>query len=220
MSRLVKIAIALAVVIAGLAAADVVLRNRAETALAQLVARQAPGSTGISTRISSFPFIPQLLTSGHLPRVDVEVARTGSTVAGRSVVPLTGLDVVARDVELDTSQGLQGPPRVKSIGRGEVRASITAEDLRTQLPASLSVRLVQGVLQIAGALIGAAQLTVSAAGDLLVRLPGVSALEVPLPVGSILPCPPKVTLDAGTLNVQCAFESVPQFLVDAVNRGR
>lgn len=220
MFKLAKIGIALFVVLAGLSAADILLRHKAETELTKIVERQAPGSTGVHARISSFPFVGRVLASGRVSQVEVKIAHTGSSVAGRTVVPLSGLDVVVHDVDLDTSQGIRARPRIKSIGRGDAHATITEADLKGALPSLVPAVALTPILQVAGLLSGRGELTVTQRGDLSLHLPGFPAFGIPLPIGSILPCPPQVAINNGIVSVTCTFTDVPQVLVDVLNGRR
>ena len=119
MRRLLAVLLLLA---AALAVADVAAERLAESEVEARLAAEVPEASGVSARISSFPFLGRLLTSGRVAGVDARAR--GLQVEGLD------LDLVAVHLEGVTLDRrlLWDDQRVAvlDIDRGRVRAEVTA----------------------------------------------------------------------------------------------
>lgn len=203
----------IAVVAVAALAADLVLRNRAETELSAEVARRVPGTTGIETSISSFPFVGRLLTSGQVPKVVVTAQHT--TVGELS---LADIRVQLDDVEMDSGEAMDGRAVVRSIRSGSAMAELRQDEINTLLPRGFSVQLQAGRAVVSGAGAVQAQLVATPAGLLQLRVADRALFELPFPRTDLLPCSPAATFVSGAVRLACTFDEVPPLLVDLAQR--
>ena len=134
-----------AVVVVGALIADVVLKNRAETALAEVVTTRVAQTTGVRAKITSFPFVGRIIASGHVPKV--VVTAQNSEVGD---IALSDVRVQVEDVEMDRDAAMDGRVVVKSIGRGTVQADLRQDQINRLLPRGYSVQLEQDKAAVSG----------------------------------------------------------------------
>ena len=203
----------LGVVVVGAVAADVVLKNRAETELAAQIADRVPDTTGVRTRIRSFPFVGRLLVSGKVSHVDVTAQR--SAAGG---VALSDIRVRAEEVEMDSDAAMGGRAVVRSIKRGSVRADLGQDQINSRLPRGFQVQLQPGAAVVSGPGGAQAKLTVSPDGKVQLRIANRSLLDLALPDTALLPCRPTPTFVTGAVRLSCTFTEVPKLLLDLARR--
>ncbi len=204
----------LAVVVVGALAADVVLKNRAETELAAEVTRRVPGTTGVRAKISSFPFVGRLLLSGKVPTVVLTAQHAG---AG-DVLALSDIRVQVDDVEMDSAAAKDGRAVVKSIDRGSVRADLRVNELNSRLPRGYQVQLQDGKAVVSGPLAAQAQLVATPEGRIQLKVAGRALFDLALPKTDLLPCSPNVTFVSGAVRLACSFDEIPPLLLDLARR--
>lgn len=210
--RLLKLQVLLlvvAVVAVGGLVFDFVVKNRAETALAEQVANRVAGTSGVGVAISSFPFVGRLAVSGQVPKIVVKVQQS---TAGE--VPLTDIRVLVENVKLDTQAALDGRAVVQSIGRGSVQADLREDEINRRLPRGYSVQLQAGKAVVSGPLGTKAELVSTPSGSLSLRLAGASLLDLRFPTTDLLPCRPTATFVRGAARLACTFTEVPRVLID------
>lgn len=214
--RFVKLQVFLllvAVLLVGALAADLVLKNKAENRLTTEVAARSPETTGVQTRIRSFPFVGRLLLSGKVAQVDITAQHAGPGGVGLSDIRLR-----AEDVELDVGEATHGRAVVRSIGRGSVRADLGQNEINTRLPKQFQVQLQKGTAVVTGPGGGEGTVKVSPEGNIQVHMGSRSLLDIAIPQSNLLPCTPSATIVPGALRLTCDFTGVPKLLVDAVRR--
>jgi len=203
----------IAVIAVGALAADVVLKNRAESKLEAQITEEVPETTGVRARIRSFPFVGRLLVTGQVSQVDVDVQHSA---AGE--LALSDVRVRVEDVDLDTGEAMNGRAVVRSIKRGTVRADLRQDEINGRLPRQLQVQLQEGKAVIAGPGGTQAQLVVTPEGKIELRIANRSVFELALPTTSLLPCPPTATFVPGALRLSCSFTEVPPLLLERIQR--
>lgn len=200
------------VVLAGLlAVADVAAEGVAESELEARLAAEIPGATGVSARISSFPFLGRLLSSGRVAEVDAQAR--GLEVEGLDLeVVSVDLDGVTLDRRL-----LWDDQRVAvtDIDHGRVRAEVTQAALSERLGVDVRLEAGRASVTVAGRRI-TAELAVRD-GRLVVGGAGLSlpALDV---VAPLLPCIADAEIVPGRVLLTCDFTEVPEELRQAVSR--
>ena len=202
-----------AVLVVGGLAADVVLKNRAETELAAEVVRRVPDAMGVQAKISSFPFVGRLLLSDEVKGVVVTAqhARVGD-------LSLADVRVEAEDVEMDPAAARDGRAVVRSIGRGTAQADLLQDQINQRMPSRFSVRLEEGTAVVTGPAGVKAELVVSEKGALRLRVADRTLLELEVPKTDLLPCPVGVTFVNGAVRLACSFDEVPPLLLDLAKR--
>ncbi len=216
--RLLKLQVLLLVLaVAAVAAigADVVLKNRAQMELASRVEARVPGTTGVSAKISSFPFVGRLLLSGRVP--EVVVAAQHTTVAD---VSLDDIRIQVEDVEMDSAAARQGRAVVQSIGRGSVQADLREDQVNPRLPRGYQVHFQDDKATVSGPLQVPAQLLATPEGALQLRVANRSLFDLPFPKTDLLPCSPKAVFISGAVRLSCTFEMVPPLLLNLAKAGR
>lgn len=212
--KLQVLLLVIAVVVVGGLAADVVLKNRAETELAAEVARRVPGTTGIEATISSFPFVGRLLLSGKVPKVVVTAQHAGTP----DVVALSDIRVQVDDVEMDTAAAKDGRAVVRSIDRGSVQADLRVDQINPRLPRGFSVQLQAGKAVVSGPGGAEATLVATPEGALQLKIANRTLLDLPLPKTDLLPCAPAATFVSGAVRLSCTFDEVPPLLLNLARR--
>lgn len=205
-----KLLVTLVVLGGLLAVADVVAEDVAEGELETRLAAEIPEASGVSARISSFPFLGRLLTSGRVAEVDAQAR--GLEVEGLD------LDVVAVDLDgvtLDRTL-LWDDQRVAvtDIDHGRVRAEVTQAALSQRLGVDVRLESGRASVTVAGRRI-TAELSVRD-GRLIVGGAGLSlpALDV---VAPLLPCIADAEIVPGRVLLTCDFTEVPEELRAAVD---
>jgi len=211
--KLQVLLLVVAVVVVGGLAADVVLKGRAEDELATKVEAKVPGTSGVSAKISSFPFVGRLLVSGKVAKVVVAAQHT--SVAD---VSLDDIRIQVEDVEMDSGAARQGRAVVQSIGRGSVRADLREDQVNPRLPRGFQVRFQDNKATVTGPVAVPAQLVATPEGALQLRVANRSLFELPFPKTDLLPCSPKAAFVGGAVRLSCTFDKVPQLLLNVAKR--
>ncbi len=211
--KLQVLLLVVAVVAVAALAADVVLKNRAETELAAQVMTKVPGATGVRAKVSSFPFVGRLLLSGQVPRVVVTAQQ-----ATASEISLSDIRVQVDDVEMDSGEAMDGRAVVRSIGGGSVQADLRVDQINPRLPRGYSVQIEPGRAVVTGPAAAQAQLVTTPAGSVQLRVGDRALADVPFPKSELLPCPPTATFVSGAVRLACTFDEVPPLLVDLAQR--
>lgn len=203
----------LAVLAVGAVGADGVLKNRAETELAEQITQRVPETTGVRARIRSFPFVGRLLVSGKVSQVDVTAQH--SAAGG---LALADIRVRVEEVEMDTDAAMDGRAVVKSIDRGSVQADLRQSEINSRLPRGFQVQMGQGTATVSGPGGAEARLALSPEGRIQLRIANRALLDLPLPETALLPCRPEATFVPGALRLVCTFTEVPPLLLDLAQR--
>lgn len=205
MKRTRTLLVLLAVVVGLMAVADFGAKAVAQRELAQRAQARAPGASGATAYIHSFPFLPRLLGSGHVSGVDVRVRDV--EVEGLRFASIT---VDLAGVKLDRRQLLDERRVVlEKIDRGTVRAEIEQEALAKVFGVDIVLEDGRASVTVAGRRL-TAQVAVRN-GRLVVDGAGVSlpALSV---VAPFVPCVPDAAVRPRRLVLTCQFTEVPEEL--------
>lgn len=203
------------VVVAGLlVAGDVAAKRYAAGQLSDRISAAVPGATGVHSRIHSFPFLGRLVFNGDIPEVGTHIDQL-NVAAGLS---FSNLDLDLRTVELDAhAMFTNRQVRVRRVGRGSFSVDLTAEALTGALGRHVQVSGGALLVTVLGSTAAHANVAISTAHRLEVRVAGLPALEIPLPSAKLLPCLPQITVIAAGLNLGCTFTSIPPAFVQAVS---
>jgi len=207
--KLQVLSLFLAVVVVGALGADVVLKGRAEARLTAEVIARSPETSGVRSRIRSFPFVGRLLTSGTVSAVDITAQH-----ANPGGVALTDLRVHLEDVELDRDAAIDGRAVVRSITRGRVQADLGQDQINTRLPKQFRIDLQPGTAKIEGPGKADGTLTLNPEGMIQLRIGNRTVFELTLPETGLLPCRPAGTFIAGAIRLTCDFTEIPPLLAD------
>ncbi len=203
----------LAVIAVAALGADIVLKNRAETALVAQVNERVPEATGVRAHIRSFPFVGRLLVSGLVSEVDVTAQH--SDAGG---VSLHDIRVRTEEVELDADAAKDGRAVVRSIKRGSVQAELRQAEINARLPRAFQVELQPGSAQVSGPGGTEATLKLTPEGKVQLRIAGRTLLDLALPETKLLPCRPTAAFASGSLLLTCTFTEIPEILRDLGQR--
>ncbi len=189
-----------------LVAADLTARSAAEQELARRVEAAVPEAGSAAVDIPSFPFLPGLLSSGSVPRLNAQVRDIS--------VKRVRFDFIAVElhgVRLDRDELVRNREIVlQDIERGQVRGEVPEGSLSDAF--GVPVRLDDGRAEVtvAGAILGAdlsisdGRLQVSGLG---IRLPSVDL------TGPLLPCIADAVILSGRVVLTCDFTEVPAELL-------
>lgn len=198
----------LGVLAGALLAVDLGAKAYAEGQLQEKAQRSLPGVV-VDAEVTSFPFLPRLLTAGTVAEVDFSLRGVDG---GR--LSLSSVDISLNKVKLDRSELIQSQRAdVIGIDRGTVAVELTAADLTAAL--GQTVEIEQGEVRVLLAE-RAVAVTAKADGSSLVLAAANLQLTAPLPKSELLPCFDTVTVLSGRLRVACQIEDVPPGLFQAV----
>jgi hypothetical protein len=215
------------VVLLALIVADQGAKGWAESKLAERAAAYYPPGAGSSASIHSFPFIPRLLISGEVPRVDVNLDDLRFQAV---LVRRLSLHVV--DVKLDRDEIFRGRVHVRDVGEGKIVATLDGPALAKAIGADLRFTDA-GDVEVHQRIQGVdvkAKGTVTVKGNVIRVTPtSVQGLDVPanrfalsyrIPGIELLPCDAavKITRDAAVLS--CDVVDIPAALIQAAQSGR
>lgn len=205
MRRLFWFLVALAVLVAALAVADVVVRHRVQRTVASRIERSSPGSRA-TVRITSFPFVGRLAFGGQVPRLSAEVTdvRAGGIRFSRIRLSLVDLRVSRRQL-------VHGRIQVLSLRRGRVVAVVPQSEVDSAVHAPLE--LSPGRVGVGGL---SAPVTLSVdRGRLTIAAGGLTSVSLPLPQLDVLPCVTTAHIEQRALRLSCRFHGVPSLLAGA-----
>lgn len=187
--------------------ADVGVRSVAESQLRDRVEAAVTPAGATSARISSFPFLARLLTSGDVSRITV--AATDVAVEG---VTLARVAVDLHDVTLDRDRLISEQTVVlEALGRGTAEAVITQEELSARLDVPVTLESGQARVRVGGETVTAT----ASVSDNTLRL-SVSGFSVPplrIPRLPLLPCVAEAEILPGRIRLTCTVDRVPPELV-------
>jgi hypothetical protein len=201
---LVVLGVILAVVLAGLAYADVQVREYAEEQAERQLVAAVPSAGGADVEIDAFPFVGRVLLDGSVRELDVELTdlKTGKIAVERVAMKVEGL-------KIDRDQ-LLGDRKLVVLGlqKASVDATITSAAVNAVTPVTTRLRngkvevtyqghTVEGKLKVRGR-------------DVVIDVAGVQELRVPLPDEQYLPCTPDVKVDGDRLRVTCTIHELPK----------
>ena len=215
------------VILLALVVADRAVKGWAESKLAERAAAYYPPGAGSSASIRSFPFVPRLLFSGEVRRVDVNLddLRVQAVLIRR-------LSIRASDVKLDRDEVFQGRVHVRDIGQGSLEVTLDGpslakaigSDVRFTSSGDVEVRQrIQGVdVKAKG------KLTVK--GNVLTVTPtsvegqsvpaGRFAVNYRIPGVELLPCEADAKVTKDTVVLSCDVVDIPAALVQIAQSGQ
>ena len=181
------------------AAAESQLRDRVE------VAATPSGET--RARISSFPFLGRLLTSGDVSRITVAAA--GVTVE-RLTFARIALDL--DDVTLDRDRLLAEQKIVLTdLRQGTAEAEVTQEELSERLGVPVTLEAGRARVRVAGQTV-TANASVSD-NTLRFSVAGASVPALRIPKLPLIPCVADAVIVPGRIRLTCTVDAVPPELV-------
>lgn len=190
-----------------LVAADVAVRGVAEAQLEDRARAEVAAAGGTEVRISSFPFLGRLLTSGTVAHVRVSAAEV---TAERVTFDRVTLDL--EDVTFDRSSLLSDRTVVlESLGRGTAVAELTQDRLSELLGVPVTLEAGRARARVAGQSVTAT----ASVTDNTLRLT-VAGLTVPalrIPRLSLLPCVADAEILPGRVRLSCEVDELPAELV-------
>lgn len=190
-----------------LIAADVGVRSVAESQLRDRVAAAVTPAGPTSARISSFPFVVRLLTSGDVSRIRVAAA---DVTVERLTFATVSVDL--QDVTLDRTR-LFSERRIVllSLGKGTATAELTQDRLSQALGVPLTLSAGRIGVRVAGQEV-TAKASVSD-NTLRVSVAGLSVPALRIPALPLLPCVADAVVLAGRIRLTCQVDHVPPELV-------
>jgi hypothetical protein len=208
---LVVLGVILVLVLAGLAYADVSVREYAEEEAERQLAVAVPSAAGVDVEIDAFPFVGRVLLDGSVRELDVELRelRSGKVAVERVTLRVEGL-------QIDRDK-LLGERKLAIIGlqRASLDGTITS-DAVAAATAPVSTKLRAGKVEVtyAGHTVEG-KLRVKKR-DVVIDVAGVKQLRVPLPEEKYLPCTPAVKVEGDRLKVSCTIHELPRAVADAL----
>jgi len=215
------------VVLLVLVVADQSAKGWAESKLAERAAAYYPPGSGSSASIHSFPFIPRLLFTGEVPRVDVNLDDVRLQAV---LVRQMSLHVI--DVKFDRDEIFRGRVHVRDVGRGKIVATLDGPSLAKAIGAD--VRFTQaGDVEIHERIQGVdvkAKGRVTFKSNVIAVIPtSVQGLNVPashfaityrIPGVELLPCQAEAKITKDTVVLSCDVVDIPAALVQAAQSNR
>ena len=204
MRKLLLLAVVIAVL---LVVADLGARSAVESQLTDRVELAAEPEGSTSARISSFPFLARLLTSGEVSRV--RVATAGVTVEG---LTLHRVSVDLDDVTVDRDRLLSERKIVlTALERGTVHAEVTQEELSDRLGVPVTLEAGRARVRVGGQTVTA---TASVSNNTLrLSVAGLSVPSLRIPKLPLVPCVADAEIVPGLVRLSCRVDEVPAELV-------
>lgn len=204
-----------ALLLGGLAYADLRLRGLAEEQAEKKLTEALPQATGVDVTLDGFPFTLGVLASGKVDGLHVKLAEVKE--AGLSAQELS-LDVF--DISLD-KDALIDEQRLVVTDIGKATAQGFVSDAAVSKVVGQTVKFSPGK---AHATVQGQELEVEASVrgrfvHLASKIPGVPSVTFPLPPGDVLPCSPELELLQGKIRLSCSIDELPKTLKDAMARG-
>ncbi|MGH9040754.1 MAG: LmeA family phospholipid-binding protein [Acidimicrobiia bacterium] len=216
----------LAVLTAGLVAADFAARAWAESKLAEQAAAYYPPSGASSASIRSFPFLGRLVVGGDVPGVTLRMENVQA-----DVLLLSRMDFDLSDVVVDQGELFSGRVQILDVGAGRIEALVDGSSLARAV--GLDVRFTAGEVEVhrnVGGVDVFARGRVTLEGNRLrIEPTSVQGADVPastfavsydIPGVELLPCAAEVRPVPEGLVISCALEDVPPVLVQGVGSAR
>jgi hypothetical protein len=215
------------VILLALVVADQAAKGWAESKLAERAASYYPPGAGSSASIHSFPFIPRLLFTGEVPRVDVNLDELRI-----QAVLIRQLSIHASSVKLDRDEVFRGRVHVRDVGEGKIVATLDGPSLAKAIGADLRFTPA-GDVEVRERIQGVdvrAKGKVTFKGNVITVTPtSVQGLNVPpsrftinyrIPGIEILPCQAEVKVIKDAVVLSCNVVDIPAALVQAAQSGR
>jgi hypothetical protein len=215
------------VILLALIVADQAAKGWAESKLAERAAAYYPPGSGSSASIRSFPFIPRLLFTGEVPRVDVNL----DDLRVQAVL-IRQLSIRVSDVRLDRDEIFRGRVHVRDVGQGTIVVTLDGPalaraigaDLRFTSAGDVEMReRIQGVdvkargkVTVKGNVIGVTPTSVEGRSVPAGRF----AINYRIPGKELLPCPAEAKVSKDTVVLSCNVVDVPAALVELAQSGR
>ena len=179
----------------------------AEAQLRDRVAASATPAGATRARIESFPFLPRLLLSGDVSRIQVSSADV--TVEG---VTFARVALDLSEVTFDRDRLLSERKVVlESLERGTATAEVTQDELSDRVGIPITLEAGRARVRVAGQTVTAA----AAVSDNTLRL-SVAGLSIPalrIPRLPLLPCVADAEILPGRIRLMCSVDEVPAELV-------
>jgi hypothetical protein len=218
------------VILLGLIVADQAAKGWAESKLAERAAAYYPPGSGSSASIRSFPFIPRLLFTGEVPRVDVNL--DDLQVRGVEAVLIRQLSIRVSDVRLDRDELFRGKVHVRDVGQGTIAVTLDGPALARAIGADLRFtsagdvemrQRIQGVdvkakgkVTIKGNVISVTPTSVENRAVPAGRL----ALTYRIPGVELLPCAADAKVSRDKVVLSCDVVDIPAALVQIAQSGQ
>ncbi len=192
---------------------DLTSRSIAQNQVASAITKRTRAGAA-TVRVDSLPFLYDILVTGTLPAVDVELS---DVPVGRLVV--AHIDVSAQDVRFDRHVLFDDRRLdVTAISSATVQATVTAAELSKAIghevvlagPDTIKVRIGPLLVPAQLGIVGGHVLTIDEAG---LRLLGVDLASVSV----VPPCAMRLTVSSGAANLQCRIAPVPTSLFAAIS---
>lgn len=196
-------------VFVGLALAfDVVARRVAESTIEDRAVSAAGGAESAEARIRSFPFVPRLLLTGSVPRVNV---RLQEVTAGP--LDLAAVDLELHGVEMDRDLMLAGRAALEDIDRGTLTLEVEAAAVARAVRLPVGVQGDSVTARVRGRTV-TAQVAVASDGALVLRVPPLPAFTVPVVrTPGLLGCASsRAAVRGGSILLSCDLDDVPPAL--------
>jgi hypothetical protein len=215
------------VILLALIVADQSAKGWAESKLAERAAAYYPPGAGSSASIHSFPFIPRLLFTGEVPRVDVNL----DDLRVQAVL-IRQLSIHVSDVKLDRDEMFRGRVHVRDVGEGKIMATLDGPSLAKAIGADLRFTPAGDVEvqeRIQGVNVRAKGKLTFKSNVITVTPTSVQGLNVPpsrfaityrIPGVELLPCAAEAKVTRDTVVLSCDVVDIPAALVQIAQSGR
>jgi len=192
---------------------DLTSHSIAQNQVARVIAKRTR-ARAVTVRVDSIPFLYDILVSGSLPVVDVQLI---DVPVGR--LDVAHIDLSAQNVRFDRHVLFDDRRlRVTAISSATVQATVTAAELSKAIghevvlmgPDTIKVRI--------GPLLVPAQLGIVGGHVLTIDEEGFRLLGVDLASISVVPpCDMRLTVGRGVATLQCRTAPVPRSLFAAIS---
>jgi hypothetical protein len=215
------------VVLLALIVADQGAKGWAESKLAQRAATYYPPGSGSSASIHSFPFIPRLLFTGEVPRVDVNLDDLRI-----QAVLVRQLSIHVAHVKLDRDEMFRGRVHVSDVGEGTIVATLDGPSLAKAIGADLRFTPAGDVevhQRIQGVDVKAKGKVTFKGNVIMVTPTSVQGLNVPasrfainyrIPGIELLPCQAEAKVIKDAVVLSCDVVDIPAALIQAAQTNR
>lgn len=205
-----RLVIALLALVGLLVVLDVAARLWVERRIEDRAEARLHAVGSVDASVASFPFLGRLVVAGEVSHVTLrlhDVAEAG--------IPIAQLELDVDGTVFDRGSLLSGDRvEVESIDEVEIRAIVTDRALSELTNADVSIDEDEVRVTAAGRTVVARTRVVE--GEVVFQVDPLPALRVPVPDADVLPCEPRVELEARQLVLACTAEELPPRLVQAI----
>jgi len=182
--------------------ADVGARDYTTSKIEQRIRQSVPDATNVKAEIHSFPLL-KVGVDGHVDEIG---ASMGLTVGA---LDFTNIDVQLRGVRISVTDLFQGKVTVTRISSGTASLTVTDASLVNAVIQSFPTGGINpsNLAKVLGNLRFTYYIT---SRELVIKLPGLTALRFPLPDTNLVPCVPSVAVQGTNLTLSCEFSQVPK----------